>query len=207
MVTTERLETRRLFSGSAISPTLSAAYEALIHDNARLKADLKLYTTALKADEKVLAKEVKALGKNTTNNSLLTQTARDAAKVFSADTADTNKYVSIANAEAKKAELAVAAFSSKPNLANGHKYVAAIDACDLLENASDDPRFIPLIQEAGDAADDLMVAISNLGADNPAATQLGGTFTALGDDISNLSNIQGGDADDAQAAFQTLLLA
>ena len=196
-----------LFSGSVISPALAAAYKSITADDARLKADLKLYTTALKANEKVLAKDVKALGKNTTNNSMSTQAGRDVAKLVAADTADTNKFISIANAQARKAELAVAAFASKPNLANGHKYVAAINACDVLENASDDPRFIPLIEQAGDAADDLVVTIGNLGSDNPSATVLAGTLLAVGNDINNLNNIQGGDADNAEAAFETLLQA
>jgi hypothetical protein len=196
---TEQLEPRLLFAGAPIPAPVAAAYAVLIRDDATLKSEGKTYTAALGAHVKTLAAEVKSLGKGSSNNALVGQIMKDAAAITSADVSDTNKFVSVANGVFHSTELAEAAFTAKPNLANGHKLVAEVNACTALENAYSDARFEPLVGKAADAYPALLDALGQL----PAASLP--AVTSINNDLNNLGENQADAAQATMAAIPALL--
>jgi hypothetical protein len=199
----ERLENRTLFT--AIPPAVAAAYAVLIKDDAALKVDMKKYTAALTKDVKSVAAILKTFGHSAADNAAIIRITKDVATTVSADSIVTSKYVGIANGIFHQTELAEAAFTAKPNLANGHKLVAQVNACDALERAFTDPRFEPGIQKASAAAVDLGNTISLLPPTHGTSMPLFSAVLAVNTDIGNLNDVQGDAGDAALADIPALL--
>ncbi len=166
------LEARTLFSGSILA--VNVDYDAVVADAGAIKADLKAAVLAYKAGSKVIAADIKTLGKNKTNSTDIGLLNKAVAKATALDTKDANKVVSVGKSALSRAKAAFLADVSHPTAANAAKLSKALNTLTTVLA----PYETALDTDTSTGEANVNAVLSTLVTANP-------TDTTLASDVSN----------------------
>lgn len=162
----QSLEARTLLSGNIGSVT--ADYEAVVGDAGALKADLTAAALTYKADAKLIATDIKALGKNKTNSVDIGKLNKAVATSIALDSKATAKLIAVGKAAINRAKAAFLADIKHPTAGNALKLSKSLTA--LTTALAPSELTLGTDTAAGDAK--VGAALSALVSANPTDTTL-----------------------------------
>jgi hypothetical protein len=121
----EGLETRTLFSGGIQTVTLD--YDAVVADAAAIKADYTAEALNLKGEAKLIAANIKTLGKSKTNSTDVAALNKAIATAEAPELKVTNQLISAGKTALNRAKSAFAAEVSRPTNARATKLASALE--------------------------------------------------------------------------------
>jgi hypothetical protein len=197
----EPLEPRTLFT-AVVGPTnVQTAYDALVEDGIRLKADVAADGKALAADDRAIAAAVKAVGKSAANTTLLRQVQLAAAKALMSLSGATSRYLTASNPVYVKLAVAAGDFEDTLNTGNGKRLAAAQARVQAVEGK----QFTALVAAVANSGGTLGNAYTALASANPTASQLDADVATAENDQSAGSTTLDAQLTATQTNITTLL--
>ena len=196
----EPLERRTLLA-LTVPGSVMFAYDNLLVDDVRLKADVAAARTTLAADRRTLAADVRAVGETASNRMLLRQAGAAGAKAVAGLATATSRFVTAVAPAARTLEVAATLFAYFPSTATAKRLTAAQAGLGAVQGKP----LNALVATVANAGVPFATAANALAAANPAAAGLTADVQAADNDQAALSATRDAQLTKVEMDLATLL--